>query len=228
MLCSTILVLAVSASSAYSLVHGVDNSAPVDNRTYSKAIGDGFTHLVIRGYEQACSSGGQVDPNFPSSYHNARAAGYNSTEIDVYWFPCTGTNNPCKFYSEQLAELGAMLHANQTEIGRIWLYIENDPSCGTWDYGADGNVHEAMAIIAALRNETYNFGIYSSPGEWETIFGSQHVVLDSSIPLWFATYDGDDSSLTLSSPFGGWRTGKGKQYRGRSASGVFNLDIFAS
>ncbi|KAF8336948.1 glycoside hydrolase superfamily [Cantharellus anzutake] len=226
MLCSTILVLAASATSAYSLVHGVDNSAPVDGGTYSKAIGDGFTHLVIRGYEDACSSGGQVDPYFVPSYHNARAVGY--TEIDTYWFPCTGTGNPCKSYTDQLAELGAMLYSNGTDVGRIWLYIENDPSCGTWNYGADGNLQQAQAMVAALRDGGYYFGIYSSPGEWGTIFGSQGVVLDSSIPLWFATYDNDDSSLTLSSPFGGWTTAEGKQYSDHSASGVFNLDIFAN
>ncbi|KAF8336949.1 glycoside hydrolase superfamily [Cantharellus anzutake] len=226
MFCSAILALAAFASPAYSLVHGVDTSAPVNDRTYSEVLGEGFSHLVIRGYEQACNVGGQVDPDFVPSYHNATAAGYS--EIDAYWFPCTGTRNICKPYADQLVELSATLNENQMTIGRLWLYIENDPSCGTWNYGPRGNLLQAREMVTALTVAGYNFGIYSSPGEWGTIFGSRGVVLDSSLPLWFATYDNDDSSLTLGAPFGGWTAGEGKQYSDQSESGLFNLDIFAS
>jgi hypothetical protein len=206
-------------------VYGVDNSQSVDEGTYSKALGEGFTHLVIRGYEEACSIGGQVDPNFVSNYNNAVAVGY--TDIDTYWFPCTGSGNPCKSYDEQLIELGNTFFANSMNIGTIWVDLEVDSSCGTWDYGTDGNLEQAQAIVASLQNAGYNFGIYSSPGEWGNIFGSQDVVLDSSVPLWFATYD-DNPTLDLSNPFGGWTSAYGKQYSDQSASGDFDLDYFAS
>ena len=81
--------LATLAPSAFALVYGVDSSSPVPTSTYVKAKSEGFTKAIIRGYEEACSVGGEVDPNFVPTYRNARAAGY--TNIDTYWFPCTGT-----------------------------------------------------------------------------------------------------------------------------------------
>jgi len=39
--------------------------------------------------------------------------------------------------------------------------------------------------------------------EWSTMFGSNSPVVDSSLPLWFATYD-NVQSLTLSTKFGGY------------------------
>lgn len=40
------------------------------------------------------------------------------------------------------------------------------------------------------------------PLEWSIMFGSYSPVVDSSLPLWFATYD-NVQSLTLGTPFGG-------------------------
>ncbi|KAG0214103.1 glycoside hydrolase superfamily, partial [Mortierella sp. GBAus27b] len=219
-------ILALLCGAATALIHGVDNSAAVPQATYSKALGQGFTRLVIRGYQEACSSGGRVDPNFVANYNRARAAGY--TKIDTYWFPCTGSGNPCKSYATQLAELGATFNANKMQIGRIWLDLENDPNCGTWNYGTAGNLAQAKAIVAALKASGYVYGIYSSPGEWGNIFGSRSVVVDNSVPLWYATFDNDDSSLNMKLPFGGWTSAFGKQYTDQSASGMFDLNIFSS
>lgn len=85
---SLVSVALVFGSVVSALKHGVDNSALVPQATYQKAYGQGFTKLVIRGYQEACSTGGRVDPNFVTNYNRARAAGY--TDIDTYWFPCTG------------------------------------------------------------------------------------------------------------------------------------------
>ena len=79
---------------------------------------------IIRGYEEACGVGGEVDPNFVPSYNNARAAGY--TDIDMYWFPCNGSGNNCKSYADQLSEIGATFNANSMNIGRIWIDFEKD------------------------------------------------------------------------------------------------------
>lgn len=76
-------VLASLASSGVALIQGVDSSTLVPEGTYSTAKGEGFTKAVIRAYEEACGSGGQVDPNFVGSYKNARAGGISS--IDAYW-----------------------------------------------------------------------------------------------------------------------------------------------
>lgn len=78
-----IIAIAAFASSSVALTQGVDSSTLVSEATYSTAKGEGFTKAVIRAYQEACGSGGQVDPNFVGSYNNARAAGI--TDIDAYW-----------------------------------------------------------------------------------------------------------------------------------------------
>lgn len=216
----------ISQTTVEGLIHGVDSSTLVPVATYIKARSEGFTKAVIRGYFEACSAGGAVDPNFVPTYQNAVAAGY--TNIDTYFFPCTGSTNNCKPFATQIAELGNTFFQHSMRIGTMWIDIEADDICNGWNYGHAGNLAKAKDLIAAARASGYVFGIYSSPGEWQTIFGSFGVVLANDVPLWFATFDGDDSSLALKQPFGGWTKAVGKQYTDRSASGLFDLDIFAS
>jgi hypothetical protein len=215
-----LLGLGLAPLSSLALIHGVDSSALVPEATYHKAKGEGFTKAVIRGYEEACGVGGEVDPNFVGSYNNARAAGI--TNIDTYWFPCTGSTHRCKSFSTQIAELGAVFKSHKMDIGTIWIDFEYDSVCNNvrpskfylfvylfinyilyqWDYGTGRNLVVAREIIAAIKASGYKFGIYSSPGEWSRIFGSYGVNLDSSAPLWFATYD-NVQNLDLTTPFGG-------------------------
>jgi len=225
MLRAIIVTLFTLASSTLALVHGVDSSTLVSTATYAKAKSEGFTKAVIRGYYEACAAGGNVDPNFVNSYNNARAAGI--TNIDTYWFPCTGASNSCKSYAKQLSELGATFKAHKMDIGRIWIDFEKDSVCNNWNYGTSRNLAEAKKIIAAVKASGYKFGIYSSPGEWSSLFGSYSAVLDSSAPLWFATYN-NVQTLTLGTKFGGWTTAIGHQYTDQSASKKFDLNVFAS
>jgi hypothetical protein len=122
-----LLVLPALIVPSYSLIFAVDSSQLVPEATYAKARSEGFTKAIIRGYEEACSVGGEVDPNFVSSYKNARAAGY--TNIDTYWFPCNGSKNKCKSYATQLAELSETFNKNSMHIGRIWIDLEKDSVC---------------------------------------------------------------------------------------------------
>ena len=122
-----LLVLQALVVSSYGTLFAVDSSQLVPEATYVKALGEGFTKAIIRGYEEACSIGGEVDPNFVGSYKNARAAGY--TDIDAYWFPCNGSGNNCKSYATQLSELGATFTANSMKIGTIWIDLEKDSVC---------------------------------------------------------------------------------------------------
>jgi hypothetical protein len=122
-----LLLLTFYALSAYALVHGVDSSTLVSTATFTKAKGEGFTKAIIRGYQEACSDGGRVDPNFVQTYKNARAAGI--TNIDTYWFPCNGSGNKCKSYATQVAEIAATFNANSMKIGKIWVDIELDSVC---------------------------------------------------------------------------------------------------
>jgi len=122
-----LLLFPAFITSAYALVSAVDSSTLVSEATYAKALGEGFTKGIIRGYEEACGVGGEVDPNFVGSYNNARAAGY--TNIDMYWFPCNGSGNSCKSYATQLSEIAATFSAHSMKIGKIWIDLEKDSVC---------------------------------------------------------------------------------------------------
>ncbi|KAG0057121.1 hypothetical protein BGZ83_001555 [Gryganskiella cystojenkinii] len=222
-LAMTLALLFINA--ANGLVYGVDSSSLVSQATFTKAKGQGFTKAIIRGYQEACSNGGRVDPNFVPTYNNARAAGI--TNIDMYWFPCTGSGNQCKSFATQLSEIGSTFNANSMKIGTIWVDIEADNICNGWNYGPAGNLAKAQDLIKTIKASGYNYGIYSSPGEWGNIFGSRGVVLDNSAPLWFATFN-NVQTLTMSTPFGGWTTAVGHQYTDQSASGQFDLNVFAN
>ncbi|KAF8965741.1 glycoside hydrolase superfamily [Flammula alnicola] len=220
----SLLLLPALIASSYALVFAVDSSSLVSTATYSTALGEGFTKAIIRGYEEACGVGGEVDPNFVGSYNNARAAGY--TNIDMYWFPCNGSGNNCKSYATQLAEIAATFSAHSMNIGTIWVDLEKDAAvCNNWNYGTSGNLAQAQSLITAIKATGFNFGIYSSPGEWSTLFGSTGVVLDSAAPLWFATFNNVET-VTLGTPFGGWTTAVGHQYTDVSASGQFDLSPY--
>ncbi|KAF9051775.1 glycoside hydrolase superfamily [Panaeolus papilionaceus] len=219
------LVVATFISVTYALISAVDSSQLVSEATYKKAFGEGFTKAIIRGYQEACGIGGQVDPNFVASYKNARAAGYR--DIDMYWFPCNGATHNCKSYATQLSAIAATFKANSMDIGTIWIDIEKDSVCDNWDFGTAGNLAQAKDMIAAMKATGFKFGIYSTPGEWSSIFGSDSVVLDNSVPLWFATFD-NVKTLTMGTKFGGWTSAVGHQYTDVSASGLFDLSVFAS
>ncbi|TFL01972.1 glycoside hydrolase superfamily [Pterulicium gracile] len=211
---------------ALGLIYGVDSSTLVSTATFTRALSQGFTKAIPRGYQEACGSGGRVDPNFVQTYKNARAAGY--TDIDMYWFPCTGANNACKSFATQLAEISSTFRANSMQIGRIWIDIERDVAiCNNWNYGTTRNREIAGQIITAAKASGFKYGIYSSPGEWSGVFGSSSFNLDSAAPLWFATWD-NVQNLNMKSPFGGWTSAFGKQYTDQSASGQFDLNVFAS
>ena len=210
---------------ATALTHAVDSSSEVSVDIYKKALGQGFTRTIFRGYEEACSQGGRVDPTFLPSYKNAQAAGYK--DFDTYFFPCTGSGNKCKPYEEQVGELINTIKKNKMDIRRVWIDFEKDSVCNSFNFGASGNLAEAKKIIDAVRGTGYDFGIYSSAGEWASIFGSKNVVLAPDVPLWFAKYDNVES-LNLPTPFGGWTKADAKQYTDKSASNKFDLNVFSS
>jgi hypothetical protein len=128
----SLLLLPSFITLSYALTHAVDSSQFVSEAIYAKARSEGFTKAIIRGYEEACGVGGEVDPNFVPSYNNARAAGY--TDIDTYWFPCNGAGHNCKSYATQLSELAATFKSHNMEIGTIWLDLEKDSGCNNVEY----------------------------------------------------------------------------------------------
>jgi len=139
----SLLPLPAFIVSSYALGFAVDSSTLVPEATYAKALGEGFTKAIIRGYQEACGIGGQVDPNFVGSYNNARAAGY--TDIDTYWFPCNGSGHNCKSYATQISELGATFNAHNMDIGTIWIDLEKDSVCN--NVGLPDSVQFAYIIL---------------------------------------------------------------------------------
>jgi hypothetical protein len=137
MLRSAISLLAL-ATSALALVYGVDSSVYVPEATYAKAKSEGFTKAIMRGFEEACGVGGEIDPNWVASYNNARAAGI--TNIDMYWFPCTGSAHNCKSFATQISEIGATFSAHKMDIGTIWIDLEYDSTCNN----VSGSGHTSM------------------------------------------------------------------------------------
>ena len=111
-------------ASSYGLIHAIDSSELFPKVTYVKAFGEGFSKAIIPGYEEACSVGGEVDPNFVQSYKNALPAGY--TNIDMYWFSCNGSRNKFKSYADQLSEIEVTFNKNSMNIGTIWIDFEKD------------------------------------------------------------------------------------------------------
>lgn len=144
----SLVLLPAFISSALALVSAVDSSTLVSEATYAKARGEGFTKAIIRGYEEACGVGGEVDPNFVSSYNNARAAGY--TDIDMYWFPCNGADNACKSYSEQVQEISDTFNAHGMQIGTIWIDIEKDAAICNNVCGFLHNMNDALSRTVEL------------------------------------------------------------------------------
>src|ERR1700722_20340127 len=126
MLRSTLIALALTTS-VLALTYATDESSLVPVATFQKAKGEGFVKTIPRGYEEACGVGGEVDPNFVANYNNARAAGI--TNIDAYWFPCTGKTHKCKSYAAQLSELTTTIHQHNMKIGTIWIDFEVDNIC---------------------------------------------------------------------------------------------------
>ena len=120
----SLLILSALIASSYGLIYAVDSSSLVPESVFARARSEGFTKAIIRGYEEACGVGGEVDPNFVGSYNNARAAGF--TDIDTYWFPCSGSGNRCKSYATQISELGETFNTHSMKIGRIWIDLESD------------------------------------------------------------------------------------------------------
>jgi hypothetical protein len=224
--------LAAAVGSATASIKAVDSSVYVAEAIYKKALSEGFTRAIIRGYHEACTIGGEIDPTFISTYTNAVLAGYH--DIGVYFVPCTGTTNKCKPYATQFQELFDTIHTHKMQINALWIDFEVDNLCRPWNYGNEQNLIQAREVMGAATQAVTNagglghirVGVYSSPGEWVDIFGSHDVVLDIGLPLWYANWNGK-GDMSYVPKIGGWQTILGHQYTNVSASGDFDLNVFA-
>jgi hypothetical protein len=147
MLQSAIITLTTFVSTSLALVYGVDSSTLVSEATYAQAKSEGFTKAIIRGYEEACGVGGQVDPNFVSSYNNARAAGI--TNIDAYWLYV----NLCrKSMAMQLTYISARAQAQAIHASPMLLKL---PKSGLHSW----QTQWTLAPFGSISNPTRRFVI---------------------------------------------------------------------
>jgi len=232
------LLACAQATVPGQIVKGIDAGAYVSHDTFVKSYRENFKHFISRGYSESADHwAGGIDPNFLSNTINAYNAGFNQTySQDTYWFPCSGKNKNCKPYDQQVKELVEFIKTRNMPIGRVFLNIEIDKTRdGNWNYGRGpngGNLAEAKKMMAALKAILPNSGIYSNHGEWWNIFADYTVVVDNTVPLWYALWDYDNSNDRLYPPigmeFGGWQNSQiiGKQYSNESTSGLFDLNLF--
>ncbi|RYP62576.1 hypothetical protein DL769_007246 [Monosporascus sp. CRB-8-3] len=170
--------------------------------------------VIIRGYRQACGSGGGVDTALLGSYNAARSAGF--TNIDIYFFPCTGTQPTgvaCKSPQTQVSEIESYISRNGMQIGRIWLDIEpTSGECNAWNLGASANTALAREYASIIRASSYNWGIYANGNQWSGMFGSRSADIASDLPLWAVQFDRTPGVNTVTTFMGGWTTAYAKQY----------------
>ncbi|CAD6443645.1 f1a389cd-0d7b-446a-87e7-47133a3a7f50 [Sclerotinia trifoliorum] len=174
--------------------------------------------VAIRGYEQACGSGGQVDSNFVTSYKNAKAAGF--TRIDSYLFPCTGTPTgtepKCKSIATQISEYLQVISDNDMDITMLWLDIEptsvSNSACNAWNLGAAANEQLAKQWVAAMKATGLKWGIYANGNQWSGMFASRSTDVGSELPLWAVQDDFEAGVGTVDTFMGGWIKAAAKQY----------------
>lgn len=228
-------------SGTSKIVFGVDHCRASTVGDYNKLIAQGVEYVAVRGYQEA--NGGSVDKAMFTSYKSAVAAGIKY--FDVYWFPCVGPH--CKGYSTQIKELVAALKDNNIEnVGYIWIDFERDPKTGNFAHPKSTNQANGKKIVEAMKGIDYHWGIYSTPGEWGSIFGASFK-LASNVPLWNGTWlkmgkntpfksgknmfvsnnkkHGYSYDHNLAASYGGWKTAIGRQWSGSTAGG-YDGDIF--
>ncbi|MCJ1398404.1 hypothetical protein MMC11_001602 [Xylographa trunciseda] len=221
----------VTASGSGGNVAAFDISSSQTSAFWSCAA-QTYQKAVIRGYYQACASGGAVDPDFVGSYNAARAAGI--TNIDAYMFACTGTQPTgvaCKPPSTQLSEFQAVIQSNNMALKHLWFDVEPaSGACNAWNLGSSQNLALAQQWTALLRQSSYKWGIYGNGNQWTSMFASRSTDIGSDLPLWAVQDDGTPGVATVTTFMGGWTSAYAKQYDldTTGCGGSVDLDSFTA
>ncbi len=85
--------------------------------------------------------------------------------------------------------------------GTVWLDVE-----GSWTSDKNANCNFLTSLVNAYKSAGKIVGIYSNRNNWINIFGgSGNCAKFTSLPIWYAHYDGVASFADWpSSTFGGW------------------------
>lgn len=141
---------------------GFDLPGPIDAPTCSCLVQTaGMSFAIIRGWH----SYGAFDSAVVSTMSNLWNAGV--AHADVYMFPCSSTSAAL-----QVDWLLGNLTANNVRYGMIWLDIEQNPSTGCgWSSDFSANCQYMAALSERLNYHGVNWGVYSTPWEWEQVMG---------------------------------------------------------
>jgi hypothetical protein len=104
-------------------------------------------------------------------------------------------------------------------IGKMWLDIEQDPG-GIGQTKLDAFIQQAVTTCQA---SGIPCGIYTGPGFWKSYTGNTSAF--TSIPLWYALYNGKTSlSDWKTEAFGGWSQPAAKQFATKPLCGIGGVD----
>lgn len=84
------ITLLLSYLSVALATYGLDVSQSTSQSSFSCLKSNGYNFAIVRVYR----SSGSVDPNGPSTIHNAWNGGM--AHVDGYLFPCYSCGNPAK------------------------------------------------------------------------------------------------------------------------------------
>lgn len=201
-LVSAALLLAAAPALA---TYGVDVSQPTMPDAWKCLKSNGYTFGVIRAYESV----GRPDSNAPHTIYNAWDGGME--HVDVYFFPDPSKGNA----AQQMADMVNYLKQYKivaggtppAAYGMCWLDIE-----GTQYWGSQANNRAFFSdLVSAAKSHGVPLGVYTSESQWGPIMGDWDG--GSSLPLWYAHYDGS-ASFSDFRPFGGWTRPSIKQFGG--------------
>jgi hypothetical protein len=198
---------------------GVDVSSSVSTNELSCILTSGYTNIVVRCYRSL----GSPDPQAVGTISNAASAGFSSSNIDVYMFPCPlcGTSA-----ASQVDAAVSNLVNNGANFNMFWIDVEDTNTNAYWgtDQSASQTFMIDLLIEAVNQLGRPRVGIYSSKYMWQLIFGDSNWDCCSAYQLWFADYDGNPSLSGFSS-FGGWQSATRKQYSGNGNVCSVSVDL---
>ena len=203
-------------------VSGFDFASPfTDTQLSCLKTQANFSFGIVRAHH----SNGGVDTNAPGMIKKMRALGFSS--VMAYLFPCT-TFNEGHGPAEQVRHTVAYLQEQGAVPDRIWFDLEWNPytpPCDWKAHNASYNCDFVRGLVAAAANSSVPFGVYAGKNFWDEYMPS--CTAASSLPLWYAAYDGRKSFGDFQ-PYGGWSLPSIKQYNDKlqpSQCGFTSLDV---
>jgi len=180
----------------------------------------GYSFGIFRAWHSTGSFDSTACPNIVAAHNNG------FTYTDVYMFPCPKCSASAQSQMSNmisgLKSAGCTPTSGQqgkSNFGKVWLDIE-----GTQYWGSQSANRDFFnGLLTACKSLGVDCAVYSSASQWNPIFGSSFTG-GSSVPLWYAHYDGSPSFSDFTS-FGGWKTPYMKQYNGDKTECGFDVDF---